>query len=233
MTVFKYSSFETENDWLLALDNAGDSGGPNNKPSGVSLFIPGPTAAVYANPNYEYETFYRYRSVKEFTGRLASIIALGLNIKFEFPTAQDIANCQALEFEIHAGISGYDYDMAWQAGLVGTKQWNTFDYPASIANPNAPNLWVPSGIAVAPFIPGLPVALAAIFQCNPNEITHVGLCIDGKYTPVNFVRSPTKMLTVVPDFMNFAFQLDCISGNPPPAFRVDISGMGVSLLTSS
>ena len=134
---------------------------------------------------------------------------------FVFPTAADLAACQAVEFELQQNVGNRVYNMAWQADIRGSGLWRTFDYTRSV--------WVPTAINVA-FAAGEWVDVAATFLRGADDtLTHLTLRLNGKTTALNVKRISTPK--VEPYYVHAAFQLD--TENPALPYKIEVRGMSL------
>lgn len=114
-----------------------------------------------------------------------------------FPTATDIANCNAYEQDFQLNPGGAIFNWGWQF-LFGTglRIWN-----------RSAGAWVKDAILqFPPFKPGIPKRLVMLFSRTPNSLTYRGVAIDEDFTPLN-ITFPC-VAGVQNPYLNNAIQVD-------------------------
>lgn len=225
------SNMQALTDWLQP-GNVGDTGGGDPaKPAGQFIMHPGKPASLPGTPAGPasfmadgaavYNNGYWYRVVP---GDWATATYFEYSLTTVFPTAQDLAACQAFEFELQQSLAGRIYNMAWQFDLRGSKLARTFDY-----NKTA---WVGTGVPVTALnlAPGASNAVRARFLRQAGLLTHLSITLNGVEYPVNVTRPGTARASE-PEYLHAAFQLD--SASPAMPYLVQVSGMGLRVLATS
>lgn len=203
------TALEFATDWIQPA-NAGDTGGSSDKPSGTFVMVPGATFS--AAGAYPYNNGYWY---KKWLGVQASSLVQTLSVTF--PTAADVAACQAIEFELQQSDGERVYNMAWQCPVRRTGFWRTFDYTT--------HKWEETTIPATTFVPGQRVDLIAKYLLTPDATTHVSLTIDGVEYPVNISRVPTAKASS--QYLSIGFQLDSDSKTPPTPYKVFVRNINI------
>lgn len=208
------SNLEQLSNWQQP-GNVGNSGGGSTQPHGTFLMTPAVPGQFSAKPASPYDNGYNYIDLTpDFSpGFTPSYFAYKL--QFMFPTAADLAACQANEFELQQNFNNHVFNMAWSpfGGL-----WHSFDYNVS--------KWIPTTIP-AVLTPGQWVKVRADFlRGADNTLTHLTLRVNGKTNAVNIKRPATPK--VEPGYIHAAFQLDTES--PALPYRVEVRGMSVEML---
>lgn len=205
------ANMESLADWTQPGTVGNDGGGSITGPK-QGGFTPGSPAVAFLKPTGPYQNQYNVRSV----GAANAMTYFEYRLRFMFPTAQDIAACQAIEFELQQNIGSHIYNMAWQRR---PDEWYSFNYNSTI--------WAASGIASGQLIPGQWVDVKANFiRGGDCTLTHLGLRVDGKHNLVNVTREATAK--VESDYLNAAFQLD---GNAIAApYEMMLLDMGITML---
>lgn len=139
----------------------------------------------------------------------ATSFAYILNVVF--PTTADIANCEAFEFELQHNLGPTIFNMAWQY-LFGTG-WRVFNYVSGVWEgpviPATPN----------PFMAGVPARIVALFNHDTELVTHVGLSINGVFTPLDIVHAG-KAQQQNP-YLNNAVQIDSKGQGAPISLQIN------------
>jgi len=123
-----------------------------------------------------------------------------------FPTAADIANCNAYEqdFQINDGKSIFNW--GWQF-LIGTglRIWD-----------RANARWTPTPVMqFKPFTAGQPLRIAFMFSRTLSQVSYLGAALDGVYAPIN-ISFPAVNEAQHP-YINNAVQLDSKGQGAPIA----------------
>ncbi len=207
-----------ENDvtaWVQA-GNTGDTGGGSAKANGQFTITPKATT-FHADGAYAYNNGYWYRVLP---GDWSNATLFKYSFQFRFPSAADLAACQAVEFELQQSLGGKIHNMAWQADYAATKMWRPFDYSAS--------KWVDTSIQANPPEAGAWFTVEAVYLRTGDTVTHVSLTLDGVTHLVNFTRQATAEPEA--DYVHAAFQLD--SNSVPTPYSVEVQNMSVTMMPS-
>lgn len=184
----------------------------------------GADSTFSAAGNAPYADGYWYMNL----GSYDSMIEFSYALEIMFPTAQDLANCQAVEFELQQSVGGLIFNMAWQADLKGSGNWRYFTYTnTSSADWHQPSPAIPVNTSL--FAPGQYVSIVANFRRDPaaNTMTHVSLSINGTVYAVNVTQPATSQPES--DYVHAAFQLDCSGASTPPQYIVHVTDMNVTM----
>lgn len=215
MQLTTIANMEALTDWQQPGTVGNDGGGSPTEPSGYSM-ASGSPAVFTAKPPKPYKDGYFYRTVP---GSWNAMTYFEYRMRFMLPTSQDIAGCQAVEFELQQNVGSHIYNMAWEMDLKKTGMWCLFNYNMS--------QWEPTLIPVPKLIPGQWVDVKANFiRGGDCTLTHLTLRVDGVSTPVNVTREATAK--VESDYLNAAFQLDGNSISAP--YEMMLLDMGITML---
>ena len=231
-----------ETDSFIEAGATGDSSGS----TATGTFLQTPAAAVgddsvwSAAGNAPYADGYWYYNL----GVQDSATEFTYGFNFKFPGASDIANCQAVEFELqlYVVINGtpYIFNMAWQLDLGGSQNARYFTYTGNTTT--NPGSWndapTPISVTRSMFTPGSYATISATFQRGTDSsgnptMTHVSLTLNGTTYPVNVTQAAAVATSAngnlsSTNYLHAAFQLDTNGSSTPPSFTVNTNSMDVT-----
>jgi hypothetical protein len=190
MTPFTYPSLELQGGWTQQADSPGKHG-PCTIQKGVPtlpmevLFTP----AVRESGNWD-NAYILHRNPYVAATQFAYIASI------TFPTAADIANCEAYEQDFQINNGSHIFNWGWQflfgTGLRiwnrgGTVKWNSLGFPFV-------------------FTPGVPVSLVMTFAIAGTALTYLAASVNGICTPINITYQ--AVAEAESPYVNNAVQLD-------------------------
>jgi hypothetical protein len=200
------SNLEKSTSWIQAGTTGNKGGGDPNAPK-QGIFTPGyPATFAMTGKNP-----YWYIQLAKINAEILNRTRFTYALAFQFPDADQLKNCQAVEFELQAHIGAEIYNMAWQMPLKEKFMWRTFDF-TNKAWEQTPQ---PMPVDTSLIQPGRYLYLLAEYYRDPNAktLTHVALSINGRKNLVGVTR-PCTTAAVASSF-NAAFQLDSATGLAP------------------
>lgn len=213
------NNFQEQTDWIQPGNVGDDKGGNPGMPNGNFTVSYGNPALFSADPAFAYNNGYFYRDIK---GSWNNMTYFAYRMQIMFPTSEDLASSQAIEFELQQNVGGKIYNMAYQFDFKGSRLVRTFDYTTS--------RWIATAIPVTALklTPGVWNSIEATFERDPDAstMTHIAIVINGVTYPVNVTRPATPR--VEKDYVHAAFQLD--SSSPARPYAVLVKDMGVSMM---
>ena len=128
--------------------------------------------------------------------------------EISFPTAQDIANCEAFEMDFQQSDGKTIFNCGWQFLFGhGLRIWNKSAKGTKV-DPWGNTVLPASAVA---FTPGIPKRITALFSRSSvlgfaKKLTYIGISIDGLWTPLNITYPAVPK--VENPYVNCAVQLD-------------------------
>ena len=126
-----------------------------------------------------------------------------------FPTAADIANCEAYEqdFQINNGTHTFNWGWQWLFG-TGLRIWNR----------GGAVKWNAIGLPFT-FTPGVPVPLVMTFAISGNSLVYLSASINGTCTPIGIAYA--AVAEAEQPYLNNALQLDSKGKGAPISLAVN------------
>lgn len=209
------TGFELLSDWIAPAKVGNTGGATVSGPAANSIWIPG-SPAVFAIQGLDaWADVYQYRNIP---GDWSPYTEFEYRFTVSFPSADSIAACQAVEWELQQVVNGHIFNMAWQADMAGTKMMRTFDYAAS--------KWVPTDIPVPTIDLNTPTEVVCRYLRNAeaNTITHLSFSMNGVESVLDITRPGVP--TSEPDYLHCALQLD--SQQVPKPYMVNFDKIGIT-----
>jgi hypothetical protein len=197
--------------------NAGNTGGASSTPHGTYSIEPGDPAVFAIKPACAYDNFYWYTNL----GPAPHATRFLWEADILFPSAEDLAAAQAIEWELEQCINGDVWNMGWQLKLQGTTCWRYFDYVNT--------QWCQTQVPVDMVRPGEPLRISAEYLRNGISMEHVALTLNGQRYEVHAVKNnkPGRWPASA-NYVHYAFQMDA-NGKAAP-YKVLLSKMRAAFL---
>jgi hypothetical protein len=192
--------------------NVGNSGGGSPAPHGTYILTPGDPMVVRVSPAEAFDNFYFFDRV----GQFPNLTKFNWSGSFSFPTASDLAACQALEWQWQQCVNGAVWNGAWQISLKPSPPvLRYYEFNRDV--------WT----AFAPFdasllAPGKVLSVMSEHSIDPTHETHIAITLNGVRIPVSFTQAntPNKYPPSAVS-LDVAFQLDANSKGTPYTVEID------------
>lgn len=204
----------------------GNTGGGNTSDLPQGQMVPGESAIFRTTATKPYHNPYWYLRLLPWYPEFGTCHNFSYRLSFMFPTAADIASCQALEFQLQRRMSNGDiYNMAWQMELKEFKQWRTFDYNAVVDKWKPTPTPIPVDMSI--LVPGKWIPIVASYQINIDNgtTTHLSLWIADRSYAVGVIRPKSPTDSRAADF-DAGFQLD--TNSVPVNYQVKVDNIVVT-----